>query len=111
MIQLSAKPPRKLTSLLVEAVRSYLDLQEYSQQPNYIYSEYKDIERGYRWITHTIASGTERHYITMSEERLWKFRRPEWMNSSLARSAGVYGAGALVGYDSSYGCELWRWDL
>lgn len=32
----------------------------------------------------------------MSEERLWKFRRPEWMNSANARSAGVYGAGALV---------------
>ena len=32
----------------------------------------------------------------MSEERLWKFRKPEWMNSSVARSAGVYGAGALV---------------
>ena len=33
---------------------------------------------------------------TMSEERLWKFRRPEWMNSATARSAGVYSAGALV---------------
>lgn len=33
---------------------------------------------------------------TMSEERLWKFRRPEWMNSSMARSAGVYAAGGLV---------------
>ena len=32
----------------------------------------------------------------MSEERLWKFRKPEWMNSSMARSAGVDGAGALV---------------
>ncbi|TVY54847.1 UPF0220 protein, partial [Lachnellula suecica] len=31
----------------------------------------------------------------MSEERLWKFRRPEWMNSAVARSAGVYAAGAL----------------
>ncbi|RDW70335.1 UPF0220-domain-containing protein [Coleophoma crateriformis] len=31
----------------------------------------------------------------MSEERLWKFRRPEWMNSATARSAGVYGSGAL----------------
>jgi len=34
----------------------------------------------------------------MSEERLWKFRKPEWMNSAVARSAGVYAAGALVGY-------------
>jgi len=33
----------------------------------------------------------------MSEERLWKFRKPEWMNSATARGAGVYGAGALVG--------------
>ena len=32
----------------------------------------------------------------MSEERLWKFRKPEWMNSATGRSAGVYGAGALV---------------
>lgn len=29
------------------------------------------------------------------EERLWKFRKPEWMNSATARSAGVYGSGAL----------------
>lgn len=32
----------------------------------------------------------------MSEERLWKFRKPEWMNSAVGRSAGVYAAGALV---------------
>jgi len=31
----------------------------------------------------------------MSEERLWKFKKPEWLNSATARSAGVYGAGAL----------------
>jgi hypothetical protein len=34
----------------------------------------------------------------MSEERLWKFRKPEWMNSATTRSAGVYGSGALVGH-------------
>lgn len=32
----------------------------------------------------------------MEEERLWKFRRPEWLNSVWARNAGVYGAGAIV---------------
>ncbi|PQE13852.1 UPF0220 domain protein [Rutstroemia sp. NJR-2017a WRK4] len=31
----------------------------------------------------------------MSEERLWKFRKPEWMNSATAKGAGVYTAGAL----------------
>jgi len=31
----------------------------------------------------------------MSEERLWKFKKPEWMNSATTRSAGVYSAGAL----------------
>jgi len=31
----------------------------------------------------------------MSEERLWKFRRPEWLNNAAVRSAGVYTAGAL----------------
>jgi len=31
----------------------------------------------------------------MSEERLWKFRKPEWLNSATTRSAGVYAAGAL----------------
>lgn len=29
-------------------------------------------------------------------DRLWKFRKPEWMNSAWARNSGVYGAGALV---------------
>lgn len=32
----------------------------------------------------------------MEEERLWKFRRPEWLNSIWARNAGIYGAGGLV---------------
>ena len=32
----------------------------------------------------------------MEEERLWKFRRPEWLNSVWARNAGVYSAGGLV---------------
>jgi hypothetical protein len=32
----------------------------------------------------------------MSEDRLWKFRRPEWLNSIWARNAGVYAAGGLV---------------
>lgn len=32
----------------------------------------------------------------MSEERLWKFQRPEWLNSAYVRSAGVYTAGGLV---------------
>lgn len=47
----------------------------------------------------------------MSEERLWKFRKPDWMNSATARGAGVYAAGALVGFDflfsSSSSFSLW----
>ncbi|KAL1877603.1 hypothetical protein VTK73DRAFT_8427 [Phialemonium thermophilum] len=31
----------------------------------------------------------------MSEDRLWKFRRPEWLHSVWVRNAGVYTAGAL----------------
>ncbi|KAK3180958.1 Vacuolar protein sorting-associated protein 68 [Lecanicillium sp. MT-2017a] len=31
----------------------------------------------------------------MEEERLWKFRKPEWLNSIWARNSGIYGAGAL----------------
>ncbi|KEY71928.1 hypothetical protein S7711_09436 [Stachybotrys chartarum IBT 7711] len=31
----------------------------------------------------------------MEEERLWKFRKPEWLNSVHVRNSGVYGAGAL----------------
>lgn len=37
----------------------------------------------------------------MEEDRLWKFRRPEWLNSLWARNAGVYGAGALVRHPPS----------
>lgn len=36
----------------------------------------------------------------MSEERLFKFRRPEWLNSVYARNAGVYSSGALVSFPS-----------
>jgi hypothetical protein len=32
----------------------------------------------------------------MSEDRLWKFRKPEWLKSVHARNAGIYSAGALV---------------
>ncbi|RKU45023.1 hypothetical protein DL546_004516 [Coniochaeta pulveracea] len=31
----------------------------------------------------------------MSEDRLWKFRKPEWMHSAWARNAGVYASGGL----------------
>ncbi|KAK3378018.1 hypothetical protein B0H63DRAFT_232972 [Podospora didyma] len=47
----------------------------------------------------------------MSEDRLFKFRKPEWLNSVWARNAGVYGAGGLVRFLSSsslrlyYGCR------
>lgn len=34
----------------------------------------------------------------MEEERLWKFRKPEWLNSVWARNTGVYAAGALVSH-------------
>merc|ERR1712000_803701 len=33
--------------------------------------------------------------LTMEDDRLWKFSRPEWLNSAWARNPGVYGAGAL----------------
>ncbi|KAM6512672.1 Vacuolar protein sorting-associated protein 68 [Fusarium solani] len=33
--------------------------------------------------------------VNMEEERLWKFRKPEWLNSVWARNAGVYAAGAI----------------
>ncbi len=36
------------------------------------------------------------HGANMEEERLWKFRRPEWLNNAWARGAGVYAAGAIV---------------
>ncbi|KKA28228.1 hypothetical protein TD95_002412 [Thielaviopsis punctulata] len=31
----------------------------------------------------------------MDANRLWKFRQPEWLNSTWARNTGVYGAGGL----------------
>ncbi|EON96648.1 putative upf0220 domain protein [Phaeoacremonium minimum UCRPA7] len=40
----------------------------------------------------------------MSEERLWKFSKPEWLNSAWARNAGVYGAGGL--YSLAFYCLL-----
>ncbi|KAH7633755.1 hypothetical protein B0T09DRAFT_334545 [Sordaria sp. MPI-SDFR-AT-0083] len=33
--------------------------------------------------------------MTMSEERLFRFSKPEWLNSAWARNAGVYAAGAF----------------
>lgn len=32
----------------------------------------------------------------MEEDRLWKFSKPEWLNSVWVRNAGVYSSGALV---------------
>ncbi|KAK8038222.1 hypothetical protein PG994_014989 [Apiospora phragmitis] len=31
----------------------------------------------------------------MEDDRLWKFSKPQWMNSAWVRNAGVYSAGAL----------------
>lgn len=31
-----------------------------------------------------------------SETRLWRFQKPEWLNNSTIRTAGVYVSGALV---------------
>ncbi|GAO18895.1 uncharacterized protein UV8b_02780 [Ustilaginoidea virens] len=31
----------------------------------------------------------------MEQDRLWKFRRPEWLNNVWARNSGVYASGAL----------------
>lgn len=42
----------------------------------------------------------------MEEERLWKFRKPEWLNSIWARNSGIYGAGALVRY--ALNCYFFR---
>ena len=32
----------------------------------------------------------------MSDDRLWKFARPEWLDGVQARNSGVYASGALV---------------
>jgi hypothetical protein len=32
----------------------------------------------------------------MDSERLWRFRKPAWLNSATTRMASVYAAGALV---------------
>jgi len=33
--------------------------------------------------------------MSLPEERLWRFRKPEWLNSIWVRNAGVYTAGGL----------------
>lgn len=38
----------------------------------------------------------------MEEDRLWKFSKPEWLNSAWARNTGVYSAGALVRFPSPF---------
>lgn len=38
-----------------------------------------------------VASTTD-----MADHRLFRFQRPQWLNSPNARTAGVYLAGALV---------------
>lgn len=45
--------------------------------------------------------------MDLEEDRLWKFSRPEWLNSIWARNAGVYGSGALVS-DIYSGCVMFR---
>lgn len=56
--------------------------------------------RGTNQLAYRLTSAPISHLpiaaAAMSEERLWKFRKPEWLNSVYARNAGVYSAGALV---------------
>ncbi|PMB68918.1 Vacuolar protein sorting-associated protein 68 [Beauveria bassiana] len=37
----------------------------------------------------------------MEEDRLWKFTKPEWLNSIRARNAGIYVAGGLLTADQN----------
>lgn len=37
-----------------------------------------------------------------SENRLWRFQKPEWLNNSTVRTAGVYVSGALVRSPSDF---------
>ncbi|KAF4120438.1 hypothetical protein GMORB2_2874 [Geosmithia morbida] len=46
-------------------------------------------------IRSTRSTEQDRALKMNGEDRLWKFSRPEWLNSAWARNAGVYGAGAL----------------
>lgn len=43
---------------------------------------------------------TDSDQLNMSTSRLFRFPKPEWLNSPNTRTAGVYLAGALVGLAS-----------
>jgi len=44
----------------------------------------------------------------MSGERLFRFPKPQWLNSANTRTAGVYGAGALVSSLLQAFCSLFN---
>lgn len=44
----------------------------------------------------TVASSHQTSLIMSTSGRLWRFPKPEWLNSTSTRTAGVYLAGALV---------------
>lgn len=86
--------------------RSFVILPVTHLQPFHIIeSPYQTTTRQRKAITECLLSPTvtvarplfnrAQTYI-MSEDRLWKFRKPEWMHSAWARNAGVYAAGGLV---------------
>jgi hypothetical protein len=56
----------------------------------------KPSPEGSQSLTFSSLASSHDRLTKMSEERLWKFQRPEWMNSAYIRSAGVYTAGGLV---------------
>lgn len=38
--------------------------------------------------------------MDVSDNRLFRFSKPEWLNNTAVRTAGVYTSGALVSKDS-----------
>jgi hypothetical protein len=41
-------------------------------------------------------SSTNLQKMDSESNRLWRFHKPEWLNNSTVRNAGVYTSGALV---------------
>lgn len=65
-------------------------------RPDYIIASQQPTPSPATTLRNSNHSTTPSRTMDVSENRLFRWSKPEWMNSSSIRGAGVYTSGALV---------------
>lgn len=92
-------PPNGLDYVKLQVRTEHADFRKRCARATYIPSSWNRVAQNYSAIF---------HLNIMSSNRLFRFPKPEWLNSPNTRTAGVYAAGALVRPISLTMIEIFR---